>query len=109
MVVTRIRMRKYENSNAVARVPRRAGSISSFRQGSAADSFRSALHACTSRTRIQKEVFGESESARPQAKGQAFGRGPRFPRQGTLERRFSNLAGELRIGQPLADDLTNAN
>ena len=104
-------MRKYENrsGNTVARVPRRTGSISSLRQRSAADSCRSTLYACASRTRVQKEVFGESESARPQAKGQASDRGPRFPRQGTLERRFAHLAGEFRVSHPLADDLTNAN
>src|SRR5271157_2681698 len=106
-----MKARRHENRfpNAVARVPRRAGSISPLRQCNAADSCRSALHACAPRARIQKEVFGESESARPKAEGQALDLGPRFPRQGTLERRFSYLAGEFRIGEPLADDLTNAN
>ena len=105
-------MGTYENRRraaSVARVPRRAGSISPFRQCSATDYFRSALYACAPRTRIQKEVFGESKSARPQAKCQAFDLGPRFPRHGTLERRFSHFAGEFCIGQALAHDLTDAN
>src|SRR5271157_1340911 len=106
-----MKARRHENRfpNAVARVPRRAGSISPLRQCNAADSCRSALHACAPRTRVQKEVNGESESTRPKAEGQALDLGPRFPRQGGLERRFSYLAGEFRIGEPLADDLTNAN
>ena len=34
-------------------------------------------------------------------------RGPRFPRRGLEGRNFSHLAGQLRVGEPLAHDLTH--
>lgn len=94
--------------NAVARVHRRTGSIPPIRRRYDSDSFRSSFHACTPRTRIQEESSGESESERTQAKGQAFGLGPRFPRHGLVDRfRPQLLASEFRIGQPLAADFTD--
>ena len=106
--VIMIGKRIYENetSKVTAGVCRRAGSVSPVRRGCAANSLRSAFYACAPRTRIQEEVAGEPAPSRPQAKGQAFGLGPRFPRQ-ELELRFSHLASELRIGQALADDFTD--
>lgn len=99
------RTRKY-----VARVPRRAGSLTSIRRRSTADPFRAAFHACTSRTRLQKEITRESEAKRTQAEGQSFGLGPRFPRHGLVNGfRFTSLANEFRIGPPFADDLTDSN
>jgi hypothetical protein len=103
-------MRRYEIINAIARMHRRAGSVQAFRRRSKTDSFCASLHTCAPRTRIQKEIDGESESARPKAEGQALGLGPRFPRHGLIDgSRFSNLAGEFRIGQPLANNLADAN
>src|SRR5664279_5688610 len=104
--------REYENAtrNCAAGVHRRPGSISPVRRSYATDSFRSAFHACTPRTCVQKEVFGESEPARSQAKDQAFDLGPRFPRHGLIDGcRFSHLAGEFCIGQAFAHDLADAN
>src|ERR1039458_4360790 len=95
--------------NAVARVPRGAGSVPALRRRGTTDSLCSALHACTARTRLQKEVTGESEQARPETEGQAFGLGPRLPRHGLVDRfRLWNLASEFRIGKTLANDLANA-
>src|ERR1022692_2986230 len=95
--VIMIGKRAYENetSKATAGVRRRAGSVSQVRRSHAADSFRSALHACAPRTCVQKEVLGEPPPPRTQAKGQAFGLGPRFPRHGLIDGfRFSHLASE---------------
>jgi hypothetical protein len=63
---------RYESGthNAIAGVPRRTGSLSPVRRRDEADSFRSTLHACAPRTRVQKEITSESESKRTKAKGQ---------------------------------------
>ena len=100
----------YENNTydgGVARVHRRPGSIASIRRRRAADSFRTALHACETRTSLQEKSCGESESTRTQAQGQALDLGPRFPRHGLVDGfRFPHLTGEFRVSQPFADDLT---
>ena len=105
-----IKERAHENAtrNTVAGVHRRTGGVSALRRGREADSFRPTLHARSARTRIQKEVAGESEPQRPQAKGQALGLGPRFPRHGLVDRFCCfYLASEFRVGHALANDLPN--
>jgi hypothetical protein len=96
-------------SHARSGVHRRARGVPPIRRRYAPDSFRSAFNAGTPRTCLQKEVLGEPKSKRPQAKGQAPGLGPRFPRHGLVDRfRFVCLTGEFRVGQPLTDDLADA-
>jgi len=70
----------------------------------------STLNDCTPGTSVSQAIKSESESARTKAESQAF----RFPRPSRLasfsvNRRFAvwNLAGESRIGKPLAHDLRN--
>jgi hypothetical protein len=102
------RGRENRTSNAVAGVHRGTGSLSPIRRRREADCLSSTLHTCAPRTSLQKEVCRESEATRPKTEGQAIGLGPRFPRQGLVDGfRFSSLTGEFRIGQPLADDLTD--
>src|SRR5713226_1086738 len=64
----------YENRicDGVARVPRRARSLHAVRQRNEVSAFRSTLHDCPARARIQKEVAQESEPARTEAEGQAL-------------------------------------
>jgi len=91
------------------RVSRRPRGRQTFRRRYPPDSFCPTLHACTSRTRLQKKVYGKPEAARTETKGQAFGLGPRFLRHGLVDGfRFGGLASEFRIGQALSDDLTHA-
>src|SRR5579885_165018 len=96
-------------SSRTARVQRRSSGVQTLRRRSTGDSFRSTFHACSTRACVQKEVRSESESTRTKAKSQAFGLGPRRPaRPGLVDGfRFSNLAGEFRISEALASDLTN--
>ncbi len=95
-------------SNGVARVHRRGGSISPIRRRYDANSFCSTRYACAPRARIQEESVAESESARPQAKDQAFGLRPRFPRRGLVdESRFSHLTSEFLVGESLSTDFGN--
>jgi hypothetical protein len=97
--------REYE----VARMPRRAGSTPAIRRRRSPDSFRTTFHACAPRKNVSQKGRCESKPARTQKEGQAFGLGPRFPRQGLVDRFcFFHLACEFRISQPLADDLTQA-
>jgi hypothetical protein len=102
--------RKHENraSNAVARMPRGSRGVQAFRRRNEVFALRAPLHDCTTRTRIQKEIAQESESARTQAQDQPFGLGPRFPRHGLVDRFGPRLlAGQFGVSQPLADDLAH--
>src|SRR5580698_6651267 len=105
-----MKARGHENrtGNTIARLHRRSSSIQAFRRRSKVSSFCAALHACAARTRVQKEVSGESEATRTKTQGQAFGLGPRFPRHGLVDRfRPVHLAGEFRISEPLSDDFAH--
>ncbi len=101
----------YEDRNycETAGVRRRTAGISAVRRRRTTNSFRATLHACATRTSIQKEVGSESKQTRTQAQGQPFGLGPRLPRHALVDRFcFRDLASEFRIGQSLADYLTHA-
>lgn len=98
-------MRVYDTKSTG--IPRGTRSNSPFRSGRAADSFRPAFYACTSRACLQEEIRLESKSQRTQAKGQALGLGPRFPRHGLVDRFGGiHLADEFFVSQALAGDLT---
>ena len=100
-------MDRYEDGshNANAGMHRRPGSIAPVRRRRETDSSGAALHNCATRTCVPKASGSQSTSARPEAEGQAF----RFPLPCRLaKRRFSDLASEFGIGEPLANDLTNS-
>jgi len=98
------------SDHAIARLSRWCGSVTALRRGCTTDSLRPAFHACAPRTRVQEKILGESEPQRTKAESHAFDLGPRCPRHGLLDRfRPMHLAGEFRIGQPFADNLTDAN
>jgi hypothetical protein len=100
----------YESESDTSRVPRRARSLKALRRGCSADSFCPAFHTRTSGAYVQEEVSRESKSQRTQTKNQTFNLGPRFPRHGLVDGfRFSHLTGEFLIGQPLPDNLPDAN
>jgi len=95
--------------NAIPRVQRRCRCVRPIRRHNEHTAFRSARRACSAGSPVQAPDRAEPQSARAEAQSQAppvfFG-----PRGKVLEgffRRFcfSNLAGELRIGEALANDL----
>jgi hypothetical protein len=91
------------------RMHRGAGSVSAVRRRYETDTFRSTVHAVAPRARLQKEVGSKPQAKRPKAKDQGLVLGPRFPRHGLVDRfRGFHLTSEFRIGQALADDLTDA-
>src|SRR6266700_112774 len=97
-------MGKDEAQNAeAARDARRTGSLPALRFYSEHPSLRSPFRHRTTRARVPKGSRKESQSTRPQTKAyEAFF--PRFPRK-TLISRFSHLAGEFGVSEPLAHDL----
>lgn len=103
-----MKTREYENGphNAVARVPRRAGSRQALRRRGTKHSFRAALNSCAPQACLQKEVSGESESPGTEAEGQAF----LFPRPCRLIERSVAIrfSDQFFVGDPLADDLADA-
>ena len=97
---------RYGKQNSTARMHGRTRSLHAVRRHDESTAVRPALHACTPSTRIQEESGSESEQARAEAKGHAF----RFPRPCRLVCLRSSLfgfAGQLGIGEALADNLPN--
>jgi hypothetical protein len=95
--------------SAPARVQRRQGSISPFRHHNAKAAFGVTCRDAAQGSRIPQAVACEPPQARAEAKGQAFRFGPRTPRLENLGSfgRFSDLACEFGVGQPLAHDLAD--
>src|ERR1035441_2659907 len=94
-------------SRAVARVPRRAGSLPALRRTHRFGAGRSAFASGTPRTCVPEKGRSEPEPARPEAKGHVF----RFfgPRGRVLDCRrrrfcFSDLASEFLVGNALTHD-----
>jgi len=97
------------SKNTTTRVSRRPGGCEALRRRLEADSIRSAIHANAPRTCLQKEVCLESEPAWSKTQDQAFGLGPRLPRHGlTGNLSFGLFSGQFLVGNPLANDLTDA-
>ena len=98
-----------KHENTITGVYRRARGGATFQRVYSADSIRSALYTCPPQTCIQKEVSRKSASKRTKAESHYFGLGPRFPRQGLIDRFcLSDLAGQFCVGDSLVHDVGNA-
>lgn len=93
--------------NTLAGVSRRAASSRALRCACSQDTFCTTRRNHAARSGLQAKVRTESESAWPEAKGQALDFGPRGSLALEGFRCFSDLAGEFGISQSLSHDLAN--
>lgn len=75
-----------KRSPVFTRMHRGTGSFSAVRRRHETDTFRSTVPAVAPRTRLQKEIDGESKPKRPQAEDQVLALRPHFPRHGLADR-----------------------